>query len=186
MIWWIFCLRWKSHPGSCLIHNIDVCIVWDGEPGVPLYPYKIFESMMRWLSYLRGGALDDQIHLWYVQTASRHVCGHQHFEGAVPEAFQCDLSLFLSDVTVQWLTALQHTQTRHAHSVKSSRNTRCSVKTILRTCLMDVFMESSVASFLVSQKTMVRLWLPLYTLMTSPMTDALWDQWQAIARCCKP
>lgn len=77
---------------------------------------------MRCLSYLRGRALDDQIHLWYVQTTSRHVRGHQHFEGAVPEAFQRDLSLFLSDVTVQRLAALQPTQTRHAHSVKSSTN----------------------------------------------------------------
>lgn len=52
------------------------------------------------------------------------------------------------------------------------------------TCLMDEFMESSVASFLVSQKTMVRPWLPLYTWMTSPMTDARWDQWLVIAKCC--
>jgi len=55
----------------------------------------------------------------------------------------------------------------------------------MSTCLMDAFKESSLASFFVSQKTMVLPWLPLYTWMTSPNTAARCDQWHAIARCCK-
>lgn len=51
------------------------------------------------------------------------------------------------------------------------------------TCLIDAFMESSLASFFVSQKTIVLPWLPLYTWITSPMTAARWDQWHAMARC---
>lgn len=51
------------------------------------------------------------------------------------------------------------------------------------TCLIDAFMASSLASFFVSQKTIVLPWLPLYTWITSPITAARWDQWHAMARC---
>lgn len=51
------------------------------------------------------------------------------------------------------------------------------------TCLIEAFMANSLASFLVSQKTIVLPWLPLYTWTTSPITAARWDQWHAMARC---
>lgn len=51
------------------------------------------------------------------------------------------------------------------------------------TCLIEAFMANSFASFLVSQKTIVLPWLPLYTWTTSPITAARWDQWHVMARC---
>lgn len=136
---------------------------------------------MVWWTYVWRRALNDQIHLGNVQAARRHIGGHQHLKRAVPEALERDLPLFLGDVSVQRLRALKDRRELHR---SWTRPDACVLPCCWRTCLMDVFMESSVASLLVSQKTMVRPWLPLYTWMTSPMTDALWDQWHAIARCC--
>lgn len=51
------------------------------------------------------------------------------------------------------------------------------------TCFMETFCDNSWASFLVSQKMIVRPWKPLYTRITSPITAALWVQWHLIARC---
>lgn len=72
-------------------------------------------------------------------------------------------------------------------SIQHSNNTSIGVYSHLSasasTCLMEAFMESSLASFFVSQKTMVLPWLPLYTWMTSPSTAARWVQWHAMARC---
>lgn len=59
----------------------------------------------------------------------------------------------------------------------------CTMQVCASTCLMDAFMESSLASFFVSQKTMVLPWLPLYTWITSPITAARCDQWHVMARC---
>lgn len=53
----------------------------------------------------------------------------------------------------------------------------------ISTCLMEVFMVSSFASFFVSQKIMDLPWLPLYTWTTSASTAARWLQWHAMARC---
>lgn len=63
------------------------------------------------MSHLRWGTLDHQINFWDVQTTSCHIGGHQNLKRAVPEAFQCGLSLFLRNVSVEGLGTLKTKKT---------------------------------------------------------------------------
>lgn len=170
------------------------------------------------MSHLWWRTLDHQINFWDVETTSCHIGGHQNLKRAIPEAFQCGLSLFLRNVSVEGLGTLKTekktldnvSQFRHSKSVENMferqinmlnfqyydtpmgntflyftfiSNTVIVLQMYACTCLIDAFMESSLASFFVSQKTIVLPWLPLYTWITSPMTAARWDQWHAMARC---
>lgn len=173
------------------------------------------------MSDLWWRTLDHQINFWDVQTTSCHIGGNQNLKRAIPEAFQCGLSLFLRDVSMEGLGTLKtHGQKSKHWPMFHISNKSKSVENMFErqinilnfqyyntpmgntflyitfisnpviflqmfacTCLIDAFMESSLASFFVSQKTMVLPWLPLYTWITSPITAARWDQWHAMARC---
>lgn len=65
------------------------------------------------MSDLWWRTLDHQVNFWDVQPSSCHVGGHQNLERAVPEALQCGFSLFLRNVTVEGLGALNSCRQRH-------------------------------------------------------------------------
>lgn len=45
--------------------------------------------------------LDDKINVRNVKSSWGYICSDKHFKLALSESFQCDLSLILSDVSVQ-------------------------------------------------------------------------------------
>lgn len=84
------------------------------------------------MSHLWWRTLDHQINFWDVQTTGCHIGGHQNLKRAIPEAFQCGLSLFLRNVSVEGLGTLKTKK----ENIGQCFTIPTTVK-VLKTCLKD-------------------------------------------------